>query len=82
VLESYYAYPRERIAHAIDGILATAVLTVEDAPSVRAALARYRRGADFADALIAITNLRAGASATLTFDKPAARRLDECSLLE
>ena len=82
VLESFYAYPRERVAQALDGILATAVLAVEDASSVRAALARYRNGADFADAIIAITNLRAGASTTLTFDKPAARRLDEFTLLK
>lgn len=82
-LESYYGYPRERVAQAVDGILSTAVLHVEDAASVRTALARYRAGAiDFAGALIAITNLRAGASTTLTFDKAAARRLEEFTLLK
>ncbi len=82
VLESYYTYARERVAQAIDGILATALLTVEDAQSVRASLARYRNGADFADALIATTNLHAGASTTLTFDKQAARRgMDDFTLL-
>ena len=83
VLESCYGYPRERVAQAIDGLLAAAVLGVEDAPSVRAALARYRGDTiDFADALIAMTNLHAGASTTLTFDKNAARRLQEFSLVK
>ena len=81
VLESYYGYPREQVSQALDGVLATSVLKVEDAASVRQALARYRSGTvDFADALIALTNLRAGASTTLTFDKKAAH-LEEITLL-
>jgi predicted nucleic-acid-binding protein len=83
VLESYYEYPKERVAAALEGILTTAILKVEEAAIVRSALTHYRNeGAEFADALIALTNAAKGAEMTLTFDKSAARRLTEFTLLQ
>lgn len=82
VLESLYEYRREQIATVIEGLLATSAFRVEEASDVRAALSEYRKGgADFADALIEVTNLRQGATVTATFDKAAAKRLAHFELI-
>ena len=47
VLESVYAYAPDHVAQAIDGILATALLSVEDASSVRSAVASYPKWSRF-----------------------------------
>jgi predicted nucleic-acid-binding protein len=76
VLQSLYEYKREEITVTIDGLLSTVTFRVEEAPDVRLALGEYRNGGiDFADALIAATNLRQGAKVMATFDKTAAKRL-------
>ncbi|TAM59775.1 PIN domain-containing protein [bacterium] len=75
VLESTYGYTRQQIAAAIDGLLRTQELTVEDTSEVALSLSAYREGADFADALLSITNEAAGCEETATFDRRAAKRL-------
>lgn len=73
VLESVYAYTRKEISAAIDALLRTVDIAIEGAEFVRAALAMYRRGADFADAMIAATNIARGCTQTATFDRKAAK---------
>lgn len=74
VLESVYTYTRKQISAAIDGLLRTIHLAIENSEHVRAALAMYRGGADFADAMIAKTNIVKGCAKTATFDRKAAKR--------
>jgi len=74
VLESAYGYPRDRMAQLIESLLRTAQLKVEDHDIAWAALHEYQAGADFADALIAAVNQRAGCEDTVTFDRKAGRR--------
>ena len=74
VLGSFYAYPRQAIARVLDGIAKAVQLSIPDVQDVRLAIAEYQDGADFADALIAIINLRLGCRETVTFDRQAARR--------
>lgn len=74
VLARAYKASRAQIAEAIEGLLRSAELVVENAEAAYRALALYRASthADFADALIAETASLAGASETVTFDKNAA----------
>jgi predicted nucleic-acid-binding protein len=75
VLEYSYRLPRERIFEALELIMLSEQLKVaEPQQDVWAALHEYQAGADFADALIASTNLRLGCEHTVTFDRKAARR--------
>lgn len=72
VLERAYRYERHLIASCLETILRTADLRIENEKAAWAALARYQDGYDFADALIAETNVMAGVSVTATFDRKAA----------
>lgn len=73
-LSRAYGFPRERIADALEQILETAHLDVESATDVTDALRDYRAGrADFADCLLGRSNVRAGCSHTVTFDRKAAK---------
>jgi predicted nucleic-acid-binding protein len=74
VLESAYDYPREKVALALEKILRTRQLKVEDPQEAWTAFREYQDGADFADALIAAVNRRLGCERTVTFDRRAARR--------
>jgi predicted nucleic-acid-binding protein len=75
VLESVYEYSREEIAAAVDTLLRMVRMLTEDSDLVRVALSAYRRGADFADALIAGTNVARGCTKTVTFDRKAAKKI-------
>ena len=75
VLESVYDYSREEIAGAVDTLLRMVCVLTEDSDLVRAALSAYRTGADFADALIAGTNVARGCTKTVTFDRKAAKNV-------
>jgi predicted nucleic-acid-binding protein len=75
VLESTYAYTHRQVAEAIDALLRTSTIETEQSDSVWSALRAYRQGADFADAMIADVNVRAGCSKTMTFDRKAAKRI-------
>jgi predicted nucleic-acid-binding protein len=73
-LARVYGLRRARIADAMDQILETTQLDVESSSDVVAAVKDYRAGtADFADCLIARTNLSAGCAHTVTFDRKAAK---------
>lgn len=75
VLERLYdEYSREQIAVAVESLLNTATLLLENSASVRDALEAYRAGADFSDALIAAINREHGCAHTATFDAKAAKR--------
>ena len=77
VLSRAYKSSREDIARAIEGLLHSAELIVENADAAYRALAIYQASpsAEFADALIAETASLAGAAETVTFDKNAASSL-------
>jgi predicted nucleic-acid-binding protein len=74
VLSRAYKASREDIANAVEGLLRSAELVVENADAAYRALGLYRlaRGLDFADAFIAQTAALAGAGETVTFDRRAA----------
>jgi len=74
VLGNSYAYPRDAVARALDGILEAVQLSVPDRNDVRSAIVEFQEGGDFADALIRLANLRRGCAYTVTFDRRAAKR--------
>ena len=69
---SYHRTASERCALVAE-LLDTDELRITAHPEARQALARALEGADFADALIAAMNARAGC-ATVSFDRPAVAR--------
>lgn len=75
VMESRYGASVEQVADILLDLLDTASLEVQDAPAVRAAVLRYRRGGvDLHDCLIvALAAVRK--ARVVTFDAKAARRL-------
>jgi predicted nucleic-acid-binding protein len=74
VLGRVYGYGFEEISDTLEKILSAAQFEFEEKDALWQALGDFRgSGADFADCLIGVKNLRAGCSATLTFDKRAAR---------
>lgn len=77
VLSRAYKASREDIAKAVEGLLRSAELIVENAEAAYRALAVYRSStaAEFADALIAQTAALAGAKETVSFDRKAAAEM-------
>jgi predicted nucleic-acid-binding protein len=74
LLEAVYGYDRVMVAEAMTAILAAEQLEFDSPVDVAAAVEDFRHGrADFADCLIGRTNLRAGCSHTVTFDRKAAK---------
>lgn len=72
VLERAYHLPRTDIADAIDGLLASREILIEDADRVGLANDRYRQGGPgFSDQMIALGATDAGCSATYSFDRKA-----------
>jgi predicted nucleic-acid-binding protein len=80
-LERSYGFSRSQIATAFEKLLDTAELAFEDHDLVQMAIAAYRRGAGFADALIVLGNEAAGCTTTITFDSKAAKQLSQHTLL-
>lgn len=74
VLQSGYAYSRFEVARALDAILNTAQLRIEDRAEAADAVESYRSGGDFPDALNAAINRRLGCEHTVIFDRKAAHR--------
>lgn len=74
VLSRAYRTSREDIAKAVEGLLRSAELVVENADAAYRALGVYRisRGVEFADALIAQTAALAGATESVTLERQAA----------
>ena len=73
-LATGYGYSRHQIADAIERIMETVQLQIESSTDVAAALLEYRAGpADFADCLVGQSNLTAGCTHSVTFDRRAAK---------
>lgn len=77
VLSRAYKASRDDIAAAVEGLLRSAELVVENSAAAYRALALYRaaRSVEYADALIAEIAALAGASETVSFDTRAAAEL-------
>ncbi len=74
VLAESYGASGERIAAAMEGLLAAKQIVVETPDVARKALRQWKEsGADFADALIGAIAHVHGAEKTVTFDRAAAR---------
>ena len=74
VLERAYEVTTQDIVGAVERILQTNVLVVEDEQEVFTALIALKKGqGSFADAVIAALGARRGCSRTLTFDRKALR---------
>lgn len=77
VLSRAYKTPRDQVSEAVEGLLRSAEVMVENAEAAYRALGAYRASSsvEFADALIAETTRLAGANEVVTFDKKAAVEL-------
>jgi predicted nucleic-acid-binding protein len=74
VLERAYRLPAHEIAAAVERMLQTDVLVIENEQEVFTAMIALKQGqVSFADSVIAALGARAGSSYTLTFDRTAAR---------
>ena len=74
VLERAYELTTREIVRAVERILQTDVLVVENEQEVFTALIALKKGqGSFADAVIAALGARRGCSRTLTFDRKALR---------
>jgi predicted nucleic-acid-binding protein len=81
VLDRSYGLSAADIVAAVERILQTSVLLVQNEQEVFTAMVALKTGAgSFSDALIGALGTRAGCAATLTFDKKASR-LKEFQLL-
>jgi predicted nucleic-acid-binding protein len=74
VLDRAYGLSAQKIAAAVERMLQTDVLVIENEQEVFTAMIALREGqGSFADSVIAELGARAGCSCTLTFDRQAAR---------
>jgi predicted nucleic-acid-binding protein len=74
VLDRAYDLSTQEIAAAVERMLQTAVLLVENEQEIFTAMIALKEGqGSFADAVIAALGSRAGCSCTLTFDRKALR---------
>lgn len=73
VLRRAYGFPAERCRAFLATLLDVREIQVQDSDLVRVALDRASEGADFADALVAVQAEASGATATVTFDRRAAK---------
>lgn len=68
-----YGISVEQVSGVFERLCHASTVTVEARSAVMRALEAARSGADFADALIAITASRAGSTHTVTFDRRAVK---------
>lgn len=73
VFRRAYKVDRGSTADVLQGRLESQEITVESPDTVRRALRRVSRGAEFPDAMIAESGHRAGCGHTVTFDRNAAK---------
>lgn len=74
VLERAYRLGRDEIAAALDGLLTSTELQIEESDDAGSAVELYRNdGFGFADLMIAAAARRVGAAQLVTFDRKAAR---------
>ena len=77
VLRSFYEFTDEQIAAAIERLLQIETLVFQNEDQVFIAMMTFKAGtASFSDALIGALGRWAGCSATVTFDRKAARLKD------
>lgn len=76
VLERTYGRPRAIVADLLEGLLDARNIAVEAAAAAEESLEIYRRGGDFADAMIAAAARAAGAGSLVTFDRKFAGRIE------
>ena len=77
VLESAYGYSKDTIVAALEKLLRTSQLKIEDTQSAWTAFRMYQKGkADFADCLLGTTNRFGGCNETVTFDQAASKLED------
>jgi predicted nucleic-acid-binding protein len=69
VLREAYEYGKRDICTALEKLLSTAEITVDEKELAHRALEDYRRGGDFADHLIGWRNHSAGCDTTYSFDR-------------
>ncbi|HEV7276441.1 MAG TPA: type II toxin-antitoxin system VapC family toxin [Devosiaceae bacterium] len=82
VLKRVYGRSPAEVLAALDNLLESANVEVERAELVESALGvAQAEGADIADCIIAALATDAGATKTMTFDKPAAKRIPGMELL-
>jgi predicted nucleic-acid-binding protein len=82
VLKSLFKRSRHEIANDIEMLLAADTLEVQNEQEVYLAIVSLRNGiGTFEDALIGSLGIWRGCSATLTFDKDAAKRLHGSQLI-
>ena len=82
VLDRAYELATNEIAAAVERMLQTSVLVVENEQQVFTAMIALKEGrGSFADALIVALGARVGCSRTLTFDQKALRASRLCSSL-
>lgn len=83
VLDRAYGFPHEKVHEVFEWVMESANITVERADLVEQAIAHARTSrAGIADCIIAALAADAGAARTVTFDKPAARRVPGMELLK
>jgi predicted nucleic-acid-binding protein len=74
VLDRAYGVSKHEIAAAVERILQTEVLVVDNEQEVFTAMVAFKEGrGSFSDAIIAALGAKAGCSFTLTFDQKALR---------
>lgn len=73
VLRRSYSTSAATCVDLLELLLGSPELVVESRDIARKALVRAKAGADFADAVIAVSGERAGCERTMTFDKRAAQ---------
>ncbi len=74
VLDRAYGLTRRQIASALERMLQSETLAIENEQEVFAAMVALKKGSgSFADALIGALGTRAGCALTLTFDKTASK---------
>ncbi len=66
-LRSRYGFDRQQLTAALNGLLDTQEIHVDDEPAIRTAVDLYAKGADIADALHLVA--AKGTEAFVTFDK-------------
>jgi len=81
VLTRAYRLPRREVVTTIAELLQMKEITIANRELVQSALVEAHRGADFADALVALQNARCDCSTTLSFDREAATRIPDVELL-
>ena len=75
VLTRAYRIDTDEVLMALEGVIATEEIAVQDLVHASAALGASRKGADFTDALIAAACASRGCSAVLSFDQRASHLL-------